>query len=246
VICFPLRDTVSHIQATVEGRCSLLNMGSKGQRSSALDIEVEIWFHGSRVTPYHKWDVRYPRFYQVLFLSTQERGNLYLLTPFKSLGHAGGMLVSLALYSTVCMIFGSLLLPYALWDIWVPASTLCTLGYLGPCFYPMHSGIFGSLLLPYALWDIWVPASTLCTLGYIFGSLLLPFHSHSMEYLGLLEYLLLTARSVRYLGFIFSLQSVVHLSLCFYRFQSVRYQVTAFNSLQSGRYLGPCILLYNL
>ena len=29
-------------------RCFLLNLGSKGQRSSALDIKVVIWFPGSR------------------------------------------------------------------------------------------------------------------------------------------------------------------------------------------------------
>jgi hypothetical protein len=58
------------------------------KRSIALDIEVEIWFSGSRVTPYHTYrlpldvTVRYPRFYQALSLSTQERDNLYLLTPF--------------------------------------------------------------------------------------------------------------------------------------------------------------------
>jgi hypothetical protein len=62
--------------------------------SSALDIEVEIWFLGSRVTSYHTcmdypWDVRYPRFYLALSLSTQERDILYLLTPFKSLGYVG-------------------------------------------------------------------------------------------------------------------------------------------------------------
>jgi hypothetical protein len=32
----------------------------------------------------------------MISLSTQERGNLYLLTPFKRLGYAGGILVSLA------------------------------------------------------------------------------------------------------------------------------------------------------
>jgi hypothetical protein len=50
------------------GRCSLLILGSKGPRSSALDIEVEIWLQDSRVTPYHtyglSWDLRYLRFYQ--------------------------------------------------------------------------------------------------------------------------------------------------------------------------------------
>jgi hypothetical protein len=41
------------------GRCSLLILRSKGQRSSALDIKVEIWFPGSRPlslhpeSPYH-------------------------------------------------------------------------------------------------------------------------------------------------------------------------------------------------
>jgi hypothetical protein len=80
----------------MEGRCSLyIEFGLKGQRSSALDIfKVEIWFPGSRVTPYitymdYPWDVRYPRFYQALSLSTQERGNLYLLTHFKSIGCVG-------------------------------------------------------------------------------------------------------------------------------------------------------------
>jgi hypothetical protein len=39
----------------MEGRCSVLNLGSKGQRSSALDNEEEIWFKGSRVTPYYTY-----------------------------------------------------------------------------------------------------------------------------------------------------------------------------------------------
>jgi hypothetical protein len=34
------------------GRCSLLNLESKGQRSSTLDIEVEILFPGSRMLPF--------------------------------------------------------------------------------------------------------------------------------------------------------------------------------------------------
>jgi hypothetical protein len=37
------------------GRCSLLIWGTKGQRLSALDIEVEIRFPGFRVTPYHTY-----------------------------------------------------------------------------------------------------------------------------------------------------------------------------------------------
>jgi hypothetical protein len=73
----------------------------KVQRSSALDIEVEIWFPSSRMTPYHTyglsmglsttdetlvvemriWCIKIGNVFalhQALSLSTQERGNLYL------------------------------------------------------------------------------------------------------------------------------------------------------------------------
>jgi hypothetical protein len=39
----------------VEGRCSLLNLGSKGQIHWTLKWEYGIWFQGFRVTPYHTW-----------------------------------------------------------------------------------------------------------------------------------------------------------------------------------------------
>jgi hypothetical protein len=44
----------------------------------------------------------YPIFYQALSLSTLERGNLYLLTLFKGLGYAGGILVNLAHSISTC------------------------------------------------------------------------------------------------------------------------------------------------
>jgi hypothetical protein len=94
------RSKVKHTGLPMGGRCSLLNLGSKGQKSNTLDIEVKIWFPGSRVTPYmthmdNPWDVKYQRFYRALCLSIQEIGNLYLLTPLRLWG-MGGILVSLA------------------------------------------------------------------------------------------------------------------------------------------------------
>jgi hypothetical protein len=51
VLCFPLRDIVSHIWTTHGRKMFPIEFGVK--RSTALDTEVEIWFQGSRVTPYH-------------------------------------------------------------------------------------------------------------------------------------------------------------------------------------------------
>jgi hypothetical protein len=58
------------------------------KRSNALDIEVKILFQDSKVTPYHTYGLPMGYCYQTLSLPTQERGNLYQLTPFESLGYA--------------------------------------------------------------------------------------------------------------------------------------------------------------
>jgi hypothetical protein len=93
VLCFPLRDTVSHIWITHGRKIFPIEFGSKGQRSSALDIEVEMWFQGSIMTPYHTYGLtmgcKITKFYQALSLSSRERGNLYLLTPLRFWGMRG-------------------------------------------------------------------------------------------------------------------------------------------------------------
>jgi hypothetical protein len=86
-----------------------IDFGVKRSKISAMDIKVEIWFQGSRMTHIthmsNPWDVRCPKFYQVLSLSTQERSTLYLLTPFESLGYVGDISVSLAHTLTVFLSF---------------------------------------------------------------------------------------------------------------------------------------------
>ena len=48
--CYPFHlGSPYHAYGLLMGqRCSLLNLGSKGQSSSALDIKVAVWFPGSR------------------------------------------------------------------------------------------------------------------------------------------------------------------------------------------------------
>jgi hypothetical protein len=79
----------------MEGRCSLFNSGLKDQRSNALDIEVEIWFLRTRVTPYHMYglpmECKVPKILSSPSLTTQERGNLYLYTPSKIWGMRGNI-----------------------------------------------------------------------------------------------------------------------------------------------------------
>jgi hypothetical protein len=55
------------------GRCSLLNFGSKGQRSSALDIEVAIWFPGL-ITLRYQFHIESP--YHTFGLSMEQRRSL--------------------------------------------------------------------------------------------------------------------------------------------------------------------------
>jgi hypothetical protein len=58
----------------IGGRCTLLILRSKGQRSSTLDIKVEIWFPGSkqlslppRVTISHIWTTHRRKMYPIDF-----------------------------------------------------------------------------------------------------------------------------------------------------------------------------------
>jgi hypothetical protein len=55
MLSFSPRVIISHIWTTQGRNVFPIELGSKGHRSSALDIEVEIWFLGSRVTPDHTY-----------------------------------------------------------------------------------------------------------------------------------------------------------------------------------------------
>jgi hypothetical protein len=95
----------------MEGSCFLSNLVSKGQRSSALDIEVENSFPGSRVLSFPLRDTK-----SQIWTTHEKKGIKDLIEPFlypfrkevlipislfKSLGYAGGGVVGGGIFLSI-------------------------------------------------------------------------------------------------------------------------------------------------